>query len=143
VGLGLLLATTLLLLRDPLLSLFGGLDGTTLALARAAFFVLFFEVALRSINVVIIVGGLKAGGDVPFCLGLDFFCAWVVAIPLAALAAFEWQLGFVAVYAFAQSEESSKLLIGLWRLRQRRWMKKLIGEPSTVPSSSRFTAVET
>lgn len=133
IGLGLVLAVGLLLLREPLLGLFGGLEGSTLTLARAAFLVLGVEVVLRSITVVVIVGGLKAGGDVAFCLGLDFFCAWIVAIPLAALAAFHWRLGFIAVYVLAQSEESSKLVMGLWRLWQGRWMKKLIDEPAAPP----------
>jgi putative MATE family efflux protein len=125
-GVGLLVALALVVTQNGLLGLFSGIDSKTMALTRTVFPLMVLDVVVRSVNIVIIVGGLKAGGDVRFCLGLDFFCAWVLAIPLAALGAFEWQLGLLTVYALAMTEEAVKLGLGLRRLRRRRWMKKLI-----------------
>jgi putative MATE family efflux protein len=129
-GFGLIVALGLFAARDPVLSLFGGMNAATLVLAHTVYPLMVFDVIVRSVNVVTIVGGLKAGGDVRFCLALDFFCAWVIAIPLTALGAFEWHLGLFVVYALAMSEESVKLGIALRRLMQRTWMKKLIAAPA-------------
>lgn len=132
---GVAIALLLALTRDDLLGLFGGMDRATLLLTRQIYPLLLADVVIRSVNIVVVVGGLKAGGDVRFCLGLDFFCAWALAIPLAALGAFHWGLGLLAVYALAMSEETVKLGLGLRRLTRRTWMKRLIEDP--VPSSQR------
>ncbi len=127
-ALGLGLALLLGLTQDLALGLFGALDTTTQQLAHSAVWLLMFDIVLRSINVMVIVGALKAGGDVRFCLGMDFTAAWMIGIPLAALGAFEWHVGFLAVYALSMTEETSKFLLSSWRLRRGSWMKKLIGE---------------
>ena len=134
-GVGLVLAMLLGLIQDGLLGLFRGMDTHTLMLTRQIYPLLLLDVTVRSVNIVVVVGGLKAGGDMRFCLGLDFFCAWALAIPLAALGAFHWELGLVSVYALALSEETVKLGLGLRRLTRGTWMKKLIDDP--VPSSER------
>ncbi len=127
-ALGAGLALLLWLGRDVALGLFGALDGATLELARAAIIILMLDMVFRATNVIVIVGGLKAGGDVRFCLGLDLVGAWLIAIPLVALGAFHWKLGFLTVYGLALTEEASKSVLSLWRLSRGTWMKKLVGK---------------
>ena len=82
---------------------------------------------LKALNVVMIVGVCRGGGDTRFSLFYDVFVMWVFAIPFAYTIstlptfAIPW-----IVYAFIMSEEPIKLILGLLRLKSGKWLHCVI-----------------
>jgi len=123
------ISTFLVVCRDPLLGLFPALGERAMDLSVHVFWLVPVELLFRAVNVTLILGGLRAGGDVKFVLGLDIVCAWLVGLPLAYLAAFHWGMPLMAVYGFALFEEGSKSIAVLWRTLRRGWLKNLVDAP--------------
>ena len=119
------LALALLVFRDAAISAFSGLDEATVRLVYSVYPVFLLEAMIRSMTVSVIVGGLKAGGDVRFALLIDFAGAWMIGIPLAAVGAFVFGLPLVFVYALSILEEASKSVAAIARLRGSAWMHEL------------------
>jgi Na+-driven multidrug efflux pump len=95
-------------------------------LAEQFIVILAFGVVLRSVPMMAIVGVLRAGGDVKYCLYQDLFAQWVISIPLTAFAAI--QLGFEPqwVYLLFLTEEIVKWGLSLSRMLSKKWMRNLI-----------------
>ena len=70
----------------------------------------------------LIVGVLRAGGDVRVSLLIDLIPLWCVTIPLLALAALVWDAPMLVVCLVMTSEALLKLPPGLVRLRSGRWI---------------------
>jgi Na+-driven multidrug efflux pump len=73
-----------------------------------------------------IVGVLRAGGDVKFCLYQDLVAQWMIGIPLAAFAAIGlgWQPEWI--YMLFLTEEAIKWVGSLYRMNTRKWIRNLI-----------------
>ncbi len=82
----------------------------------------------KSLNMLIIVGILRSGGDTKFALYLDGGAVWLVAAPLVALGGLVWGLEIQYVYMLALTEEFVKVVIGLWRTYSKKWVNNLITE---------------
>jgi len=80
---------------------------------------------IRAMNMVVIVGVLRSGGDTRFGFFLDAGSVWVIGVPIALLGAFVLDLSIYWVYLMVMTEELVKMLVGLWRFRTRRWMHDL------------------
>lgn len=80
----------------------------------------------RILNVLIIVGILRAGGDTRFGMLLDISSVWVIGVPLALIGGFLLHLPVYYVYPMAVSENLVKMAIGLWRFSTRRWINNLV-----------------
>ncbi len=119
------IALLLYLIREAAVGTFSGLDDLTRDLVFSVFPIFLIEAMARAITVSVIVGGLKAGGDVRYALWLDLFGAWIVGLPLAAVGAFVLHWPLFAVYALSICEEVSKAVIALLRLRGSAWMHEL------------------
>jgi putative MATE family efflux protein len=81
---------------------------------------------VKSVNLVIIVGILRSGGDTIFAAALDGLAVWGLGVPLAILTGLvlKWDLPFV--YAAILFEEMAKLGFGLKRMKSKRWMNNLV-----------------
>lgn len=123
----LLLGLLLLAFRADAIGSFSGLDAATHALTLSLMPVFLLEVMVRAVTISVVVGALKAGGDVRYALWIDFFGAWILGIPLAAVGAFVFGWPLAAVYALALSEDISKSILVLIRLRGNAWMHDLVG----------------
>jgi Na+-driven multidrug efflux pump len=126
----LLIGLGLLIFRVPLLGQFPALSGHAWEMSQAVFWLVPFDLAFRAINVTLIMGALRAGGDVTFILVLDAVCAWGIGLPLAYLAAFYFHWGLPVVYAFALLEEASKTVLVLRRVFAKGWLKNLVDDPA-------------
>ncbi|MEZ8131456.1 MATE family efflux transporter [Enterovibrio norvegicus] len=113
-------------LRDPILNMFTVLEGETRALTEIFFVILCVGNILRSLPTVLVVGVLRAGGDVKFCLYQDMFTQWFFGIPLAAIGAIWFGLPPQWVFAMFFLEAVFKWVSCTYRLRSRKWMKNLI-----------------
>jgi putative MATE family efflux protein len=94
-----------------------GVKETTTVLAGVFIF--------RAMNITMMNGLLRAGGDTVFILKVDVFTQWAVAIPLTFLAALVWRFSFPLVFLVINSEEIAKFCIAGWRLNRRTWMRNL------------------
>ncbi len=119
-------AITLLITNNLILDAFSALTIETRKLAEQFMLILAFGVILRSIPMMAIVGVLRAGGDVKFCLYQDLVAQWLISIPLAAFAAIKLGLEPQWVYLFFLTEEVVKWIGSLMRMASKKWMKNLI-----------------
>ncbi len=94
-------------------------------LASPAVTILCCAVWLRMLNLIIINGILRAGGDNAFCLRMDFISMWTIGLPLTAAGAFIFQFDFQIVYAMILTEEVVKFLLCFQRYLKRHWMNNL------------------
>lgn len=94
-------------------------------LASPALTVLCCAIWLRMLNMVIINGILRAGGDNHFCLRVDFFSTWLVGVPLTAFAAFMLKWDFQYIYMLMLTEEIVKFSLCFHRYLKCYWMKNL------------------
>ncbi len=124
---GLLVAGLLFLVQIPILNSFSALSEETRQLADKFIVILSLGIVLRSVPMTVIVGVLRAGGDVKFCLGQDVIAQWLIGIPLAAVAAIYFNLAPEWIYLLFLLEELIKWGGSLWRLLTKRWMRNLIG----------------
>nr|WP_216614094.1 MATE family efflux transporter [Vibrio rotiferianus] len=121
-----IVAITLLITNNLILDAFSALTVETRKLAEQFMLILAFGVILRSIPMMAIVGVLRAGGDVKFCLYQDLVAQWLISIPLAAFAAIKLGLEPQWVYLFFLTEEVVKWVGSLMRMASKKWMKNLI-----------------
>lgn len=77
---------------------------------------------LRGFSHVTIVGVLRGGGDVKTATLIDLLPLWVVSIPLAAVMGLWLDLGPVWVYIAMSVDQVIKLLMGVPRIRSRKWI---------------------
>lgn len=80
---------------------------------------------LKSINIVIIVGILRSGGDTKYSMFAEMFGVWAVGVPLAFLGAIILGLNIQMVYLMVGMEEVTKMLMGLYRIHKRAWINDL------------------
>lgn len=80
---------------------------------------------LRSMNSIMVVGVLRAGGDTRFCLFLDGIIIWIIGVPSAVAGAFLFHFPVYWVYALVMSEEVAKWILGLPRYFSGRWIHNL------------------
>ncbi|CZF81841.1 Multidrug resistance protein NorM [Grimontia celer] len=113
-------------LKTPILNLFTALTPETRDLTEIFFVILCFGNILRSLPTTLVVGVLRAGGDVKFCLYQDMLTQWFFGIPLAAIGAV--LLGFPPQWVFAMFflETLFKWVACTYRLRSKKWIKNLV-----------------
>lgn len=121
----LLFGGLVLIFKDVILFPYRDIPTETFALTEQVFVVIALLSFLKVINMTFAMGILRAGGDNRFCLITDTTCMWVISLPLTWLAAFYWELSFIAVVLVAYSEEAAKIFMFGLRVKSRRWMKNL------------------
>ncbi|MBY5946906.1 MATE family efflux transporter [Photobacterium rosenbergii] len=119
-------ASALILMNKSLLLSFLNLDQPDLVpLASPAITLLGLTIGLRMLNLILINGILRAGGENKFCLRMDFIAMWLVGIPLVAFAAFVLKWSFTWVLTIMMAEEIVKFVLCLKRYRQKYWLQNL------------------
>jgi len=121
---GIIMASTLYIFKDPLLSLYA-IPQNTIDLAKTLIFIQCLMIILQSYTSPAIVGILRSGGDTTFTSALDIGSLWLFSIPLGYLAGFRWELSFPLVFLFLRSDEIFKLPILVWRIEHKRWIKNV------------------
>lgn len=80
---------------------------------------------LKILNMIRIIGVLRAGGDNKFCLVTDTIVMWIFGLPIYALAIFIGGWPFTILYALMFLEDGLKFLPVYFRIQKRKWMKNL------------------
>ncbi|EOV1094607.1 MATE family efflux transporter [Vibrio fluvialis] len=126
--LGIISSAVLLLLQPLLLRLLAMDSEQFLPISKPAITILSIAVSLKMINMVMINGILRSGGDNAFCLRTDFVTMWLCGIPITAVGAFFMQMDFQYVYALMLIEELIKLFMCWRRYRTKVWLRDLTDE---------------
>ncbi len=77
---------------------------------------------LWSINMIIVVGVCRSGGDTIVGMIIDIGFMWLISLPLGFIAVTVWKLPYWAVYLCVQSEHIFKSTMGLIRLKSGKWL---------------------
>ncbi|MDN4502916.1 MATE family efflux transporter [Alteromonadaceae bacterium BrNp21-10] len=80
---------------------------------------------VKILNMVRILGVLRAGGDNNFCLVTDTIVMWGIGIPIYCAAIFWGEYSFVIIYALMFVEDFAKFLPVRKRLGVKKWMNNL------------------
>lgn len=121
------LLTILILIFAPVFLWFYQLDSAQVANdALLMIRVLALSMPLKLINMTVIMGILRAGGDVVFSLLFESCTMWFIGVPLAFIGALLLQWPVYLVYALVITEEVVKFVLCLWRSFSGRWMKVFV-----------------
>ncbi|BDU36731.1 MATE family efflux transporter [Vibrio nigripulchritudo] len=125
--LGIITATVLFVAQMYILDAFTALTEETRALSEKFILILCVGIVLRSFPMMAIVGILRAGGDVNFCLYQDLIAQWVIGIPVAAFCAIilGWKPEFI--FALFLLEELIKWFGSSYRIKSKKWIRNLVG----------------
>ncbi|MGF1687318.1 MATE family efflux transporter [Photobacterium japonica] len=93
--------------------------------AQPAMLVMCVGISLRMLNMIIINGILRTGGENLFCLRMDFIAMWMIGIPVTAYGAFIGEWSFGMVYLAMLVEEVVKLSLCFNRYLKQRWLNNL------------------
>lgn len=115
------------LLREPVVGLY---EISPQAAENARTLMLIFAASawLRSINFILFVGALRAGGDTRFAMFMELFSIWLIGVPAALIGGFVLKLPVYGVYMMVLVEEIVKVFIITWRYRSRKWIHDLVSQ---------------
>ncbi len=104
------------------------LEGLSLEIAATMCVVFIFMMPTKAFDITNISGVLRAGGDVRVSAVIDVGSVWLVALPITVLSALVFQAPVALVCLGIQAEGLSKVPLGIWRLRSRRWINDVTRE---------------
>ncbi len=119
----------ILFIREPVVSLYE-ISPEVAASARRLMTIFALTVWLRSINFILFIGALRAGGDTRFAMFMEIFSIWLVGVPAALIGGFVLHLPVEGVYLLVLSEELVKLFVIFRRFLSRKWIHDLVGIPA-------------
>ncbi len=79
----------------------------------------------KSINMAVIVGILRAGGDTRFSMFAEMFGVWAIGVPLAFFGVLVLHLNIWQIYLLLGMEELTKLVISMVRVVRGKWITDL------------------
>jgi putative MATE family efflux protein len=112
-------------LRPYILLIFDRLDESSTELLMDTLAIFCLLVWLKVLNMLRIIGVLRAGGDNRFCLITATIVMWAVGLPLYALAVFVGHFSFLILYGLMFLEDALKFLPVFTRIGKRKWVKNL------------------
>ncbi|MCQ2512787.1 MAG: MATE family efflux transporter [Lachnospiraceae bacterium] len=124
VGIGLVLGIALVLLKDPLLTLYNLNDNAT-ELAGRLILIMAVIMAGMSYQMPVSFGIIQGGGDAKFTMAMNLISTWLIVMPLSFMAAFWWKWPVEWVVVVVQSDQIFKCLPTFIHFRKYKWMKKL------------------
>ena len=129
-------AGVLWLLRSWILSAFSGLDEATTVLLMQTLAIFCVGVWVKVLNMLRILGILRAGGDTRFCLITDTIVMWGGGVPLYLFAV--WMgAPFLVLYALMYLEDFLKWTPVRRRIAKGVWLRNLAMEDAPGPADIR------
>lgn len=122
------IALFVMLFQHQILDMFPALSDETRMIAEKFMAILAVIIVIRSVPLTAIVGILRAGGDVKFCLYQDIVSQWLIGIPVATIGALFLGLAPEYVYALFVVEEIVKWFGSIHRMRSKKWIRNLVDE---------------
>jgi len=123
---GIILAVTLFIFAPMFLKLFDLDSPKVIADAVILLKILAFIIPLKLLNMTIIMGVLRAGGDVVYSLLAESCVMWFVGVPLAFIGAVVWQLPVHLVFALVAMEDIVKIFCCAGRVISGKWVHTMV-----------------
>ena len=127
VVIGLILGVLLIILKDPLLTLYD-LNPNALHLAGNLILIMAVIMVVMSYQMPVSFGIIQGGGDAKFTMKMNLISTWCIVMPLSFMAAFWWKWPVEWVVVVVQSDQIFKCLPTFLHFRKYTWMKKLTRE---------------
>lgn len=127
----LLLGLVLVILREPVISLFSGLSAEVQEGATVLVIVTSLCYVLRVLPSVLLGGILRSGGDTRFSCVTTCWTMWLVAVPATALAAFVFHLPLPLVIFCTYLDEIIKTILGFRKFASMQWATVLTDKSAT------------
>ncbi len=90
-----------------------------------AVLILGITLAVKTFNFTNIVGILRSGGDTRFTMFLDLGTLWLFGVPVTFLTGLVFHFPFYLVMICMVLEEWGKMIVGIVRLRSKKWIKSI------------------
>lgn len=119
-----ILGLLILAITGPLLTQYK-VSFETIEFARKILYINAGTLPIRALNLILLIGILRSGGDTRFAFLIDAGFVWAVGVPLAFFGAFGLGLPIHWVYLMVLTNELVKMLLGLKRFFSQRWINKL------------------
>ncbi|MGL5379921.1 MATE family efflux transporter [Clostridium sp.] len=87
---------------------------------------------IRVVNLVLIVGVFRGGGDAGFALKVEAFTMWLIGVPMAFIGAAILGLPIYLVILMVTAEEVVKFIASMIRLRSYKWVHNVIDKTAVV-----------
>ena len=113
--------------REYIINIFE-ISGATKIYTSQLFTVVTAFILLKSFNCVSIVGIFRGGGDTKTGMVIDACFMYLIGIPLGFAAMYFWKLDVRFVFAFLISDELFKLPVVAWRVKSRKWIRRITRE---------------
>ncbi len=127
VVIGLILGILLVVLKNPLLSLYD-LNPNAMRLAGNLILIMAVIMVGMSYQMPVSFGIIQGGGDAKFTMAMNLISTWCIVMPLSFMAAFWWKWPVEWVVVVVQSDQIFKCLPTWLHFRKYKWMKKLTRE---------------
>lgn len=126
--LALILGVGVLFVRAPVVGLYE-ISPEVAESAKKLMTIFALTIWLRSINFILFVGALRAGGDTKFAMFMEIASIWLVGVPAALIGGFVLHLPVEGVYLMVLSEELVKSFVITRRFISRKWIHDLVSVP--------------
>jgi putative MATE family efflux protein len=87
-----------------------------------------FLIPVKAFSMMIVVGILRSGGDTRYAMFTEITGVWGIGVPLAFLGVLVFHLPIYYMYLLVGLEEFYKALVGLFRVRSKKWITRLVQE---------------
>ncbi|MCQ2483158.1 MAG: MATE family efflux transporter [Clostridia bacterium] len=125
-ALGALSALFIILTKTPMVNLFGEkASPETIQTAYSLLNSISLIIVFQATNSIMTKGVLRGGGDTLMLMLTDNIFLWVIALPLGIVAGFYWKMTPFWVYFFLKSDQIIKTLWCIYRLKTRKWIKRI------------------
>lgn len=124
---GLILCVTILLTATPIAKLFNAEPVVQQNIINCLI-VFSLYLPVKALNMVIIVGILRSGGDTKASLAIDLIGVWLVGLPMGILGGLVLKLDIQYVYAMIMLEEVVKLVLCFIRYFSKKWIKNIVAD---------------
>jgi len=85
-------------------------------------------IVAKAMNIHVIVGILRGGGDTRYALAIDILPLWFIGVPAAFIAGLVLSVPAPLVYLALNMEEIARAIVGWRRVHSGAWVNDLVGE---------------
>ena len=126
VGISLVLGAVMLILRQPLLSLFG-VSQVVRDDALTVLMIYAFEMTLHNVPSILVMGIFRSGGDTRYGLIIDCITMYLIGLPATAAAGLVFRLSVPMTYLIMYlSEDIVKCIAYIGHMRSGKWIRPVI-----------------
>ena len=120
---GIVISAVLIALRKPYVNIFN-INEEIKQKTMQFLLVLYLYIPARAINITMLTGVLRSGGQTKYSMYIGIGCTWLVGMPLALLSGLVFHLPLVWVYAFQSLDEVARCIAAFFLFKSEKWIKR-------------------